>query len=75
MLHNGNITFEDVKSIAKVMRPRSMSKTFAGTILEILGTAVSIGCTIDGQDPKDIQGKVKNGEIEVEDYEAPAPKK
>ena len=64
--HNGNITMEDVKTIAKVMRPRSMAKTFAGTVNEILGTAVSIGCTIDGQDPKDVQAQITNGEIEIE---------
>lgn len=73
MLHNGNITLEDVKSIAKVMRPRSMARKFSGTVLEILGTCVSIGCTVDGEDPRDWQTKVKDGEVEIEDYEAPEP--
>ena len=47
--HNGNITFDDVLNAARVMRPRSMSRDLAGTVKEILGTAQSVGCTIDGE--------------------------
>mmetsp|Transcript_4006 Transcript_4006/g.5619 ORF Transcript_4006/g.5619 Transcript_4006/m.5619 type:complete len:165 (-) Transcript_4006:44-538(-) len=63
--HDGNITFDDVLSIAKVMRERSLAKSFKGTVKEILGTCVSVGCTIDGQTPRDLQTKIDNGEIEV----------
>ena len=31
-----------------------MSKNLAGVVKEILGTAQSVGCTVDGQDPHDI---------------------
>merc|ERR550517_1935267 len=30
--HNGNITMEDIYYAARVMRPRSVSKDFAGTV-------------------------------------------
>ena len=63
--HDGNISFDDVISIAKVMRERSLAKSFKGTVKEILGTCVSVGCTIDGQTPRDLQAKIENGEIEV----------
>jgi hypothetical protein len=33
--------------------------------LEVLGTCVSVGCTVDGESPKAIQQKIKNGDIEV----------
>ena len=36
------------------MRARSVSKNLAGVIKEILGTAQSVGCTVDAQDPHDI---------------------
>ena len=36
--HNGNITFETVRKISKLMRVKSRSITFAGTMKEILGT-------------------------------------
>merc|ERR1712036_202396 len=52
--HNGNITFDDILNGARVMRERSMSKNLAGTCKELLGTAHSIGCTVDGEHPTDI---------------------
>ena len=72
--HNGNITYKEVYDIAKVMRPRSMSRKMAGTVKEILGTARSVGCTIDGKHPQDIIDEINSGDLVVEDYEAPAPK-
>ncbi|KAF2312101.1 hypothetical protein GH714_028056 [Hevea brasiliensis] len=53
--HSGNISLDDVIEIAKVMRPRSMAKDLSGTVKEILGTCVSVGCTVDGKNPKDLQ--------------------
>ncbi|XP_059651074.1 large ribosomal subunit protein uL11-like [Cornus florida] len=54
--HTGNISLDDVIEIAKIiMRPRSMAKELAGTVEEVLGTCVSVGCIVDGKDPKDLQ--------------------
>ena len=47
--HNGNITMDDIINAARVMRPRSNSRYLSGVMKEILGTAQSVGCTIDGQ--------------------------
>lgn len=44
-----------------------MSKDLAGTAKEMLGTAQSIGCTIDGQAPHAIIEAINSGEIEVPD--------
>ncbi|MBA0572945.1 hypothetical protein Golob_000246 [Gossypium lobatum] len=63
--HNGNISLDDVIEIAKVMKPRSMAKDLRGTVKEILGTCVSVGCTVDGKDPKDLQQEISDGEIDV----------
>lgn len=65
--HNGDITFDEVVSIARIMRERSMARILAGTVKEILGTAQSIGCTIDGQHPHDVIDAISNGEMEVPD--------
>jgi len=56
--HTGNISLEDVYTIARTMRPRSMAKTFVGTVKEILGTAVSVGCTVEGESPKTLQQQI-----------------
>merc|ERR1711865_373878 len=63
--HTGNITMEDIINVARVMRPRSQAKDMSGTVKEILGTAVSVGCTVDREDPKDLQQKITDGEIEI----------
>ncbi|KAF9594842.1 hypothetical protein IFM89_034825 [Coptis chinensis] len=52
--HTRNISIDDVIEIAKIMKPRSMAKELARTVKEILGTCVSVGCTVDGKDPKDL---------------------
>ncbi|KAI3849738.1 hypothetical protein MKW98_026652 [Papaver atlanticum] len=67
--HTGNISFDDVIEIAKVMKPRSMAKDLSGTVKEILGTCVSVGCTVDSKDPKDVQEQIDNGDVEVPDLD------
>jgi large subunit ribosomal protein L12e len=65
--HTGNIPLDEIFNIARIMRPRSLAKTLAGTVKEILGTAQSVGCTIDGQPPHDIIDQINSGDIEVPD--------
>lgn len=36
----------------------------SGTIKEILGTAQSVGCTIDGRPPHDVIDDINSGEVE-----------
>ena len=50
--HKGNLTFEQIKKIAKVIEEKSMAKSFAGTVKQVLGTCKSLGCTVDKQNPK-----------------------
>jgi large subunit ribosomal protein L12e len=63
--HDGNISFDDILEAAKIMRERSMAKDLSGVVKEMLGTAYSIGCTVDGEAPQDIIEKINDGEIEV----------
>lgn len=49
------------------MRSRSLAKNLSGVVKEMLGTAQSIGCTIDGQPPHDIIDGINSGDIEVPD--------
>jgi len=61
--HSGNITLENVYEIARKMRPRSMAKDFRGTVKEILGTSVSVGCTVEGVDPRELQKQMDDGTL------------
>eukprot|EP01013_Petalomonas_cantuscygni_P017440 TRINITY_DN3459_c0_g1_i1.p2 TRINITY_DN3459_c0_g1~~TRINITY_DN3459_c0_g1_i1.p2 ORF type:complete len:168 (-),score=55.08 TRINITY_DN3459_c0_g1_i1:401-904(-) len=65
--HDGNIKADDVFRIAREMRKanKSMSKEFKGTVKEILGTAQSVGCTVDGQRPHDIIEAIDAGSFPV----------
>ncbi|XP_071481046.1 large ribosomal subunit protein uL11-like [Diadema setosum] len=65
--HSGNITMDDILDIARTMRERSMACKLEGTVKEVLGTAQSIGCTIDKQHPHDVIDKINDGEIEIPD--------
>lgn len=63
--HSGNITFDDILAVARTMRPRSMARELQGTVKEILGTAHSVGCTIDGRPPHDLIDDINSGALEV----------
>lgn len=65
MKHNGNVKLDDVVDIAKKLRPKSMAVDFAGTVKEVLGTCVSLGCTVDGKSAKEVTALIDNNEIEV----------
>jgi len=58
---------DEILDIARTMKPKSLAKDLAGCAKEILGTAQSIGCTIDGRPPHDIIDDINSGEIEVPD--------
>jgi len=62
--HSGNLTKKQLFDVARQMRFKSQAKKFAGTVKEMLGTCVAIGCTIDGENPKDVQAAIDDGEFE-----------
>ena len=67
IVHSGNVSLEEIYRIARIMQPRSLAKKFEGTVLEMLGTAQSVGCTVEGEDPHDIIDQIKEGDITVPD--------
>ncbi|KAJ3432562.1 ribosomal protein L12 [Anaeramoeba flamelloides] len=67
--HTGNLSLEQVKEIARQMRHKSLANEFEGVVKEMLGTCVSVGCTVEKKSPKEIQQKIKNGEIIIPDEE------
>jgi large subunit ribosomal protein L12e len=56
---------DDVIEIARTMRYKSFARELSGTVKEILGTAQSVGCTVDGQNPQDLCKAIDAGEVEV----------
>ena len=62
--HSKSITLDEVIDIARTMKFKSFSKTLEGTVKEILGTAFSVGCQVDGKSPKAITEAIEAGEID-----------
>ncbi|XP_036191467.1 60S ribosomal protein L12-like [Myotis myotis] len=62
--HSGNITFDEIVSIARQMRHRSLARELSGTIKEILGTAQCVGCNVDSHHPQDIIDDINSGAVE-----------
>ena len=64
--HNKSVALDEIIEIARTMRYKSFSKTLAGTVKEVLGTAFSVGCQVDGKSPKAITDAIDAGEIDSE---------
>ncbi|XP_035583800.1 60S ribosomal protein L12-like [Zalophus californianus] len=62
--HSGNTTFDEIVNIAQQMRHQSLARELSGTIKEILGTAQSVGCNVDGCHPHDIMDDINSGAVE-----------
>ena len=63
--HDGNLTLDQVIDVARQMRSRSMARKLSGTVLEMLGTCMSLGCTVNGETPQSIQQQIKSGDIVI----------
>eukprot|EP00178_Gracilaria_changii_P015735 TRINITY_DN44167_c0_g1_i1.p1 TRINITY_DN44167_c0_g1~~TRINITY_DN44167_c0_g1_i1.p1 ORF type:complete len:167 (+),score=30.02 TRINITY_DN44167_c0_g1_i1:11-511(+) len=64
---SGNISFDEVEKIARWMEEegKSMSKSLEGSVLQVLGSCLSIGCTVDGLSAKEVTRQIKSGERTV----------
>ena len=65
--HSKSIPLDEIISIARTMRFKSLAKELSGTVKEVLGTAFSVGCQVDGRSPKEISDDIDNGTIESRD--------
>ena len=64
--HTKSVPMDEIIEIARKMRFKSMAKDLSGTVKEILGTAFSVGCQVDGRSPKAVSDDIENGEIDSE---------
>ena len=64
-LHNGSLKLSDVFKIAAEIKDRSRARTFKGTVKEVLGTCVGVGCFIEGKSPKEVIAAMNSGRMAV----------
>ena len=60
----GDLSMEQIVRIAKIKRPELLAQTLTAAAKEILGTCVSIGVTVEGKDPREVQSAIDDGEYE-----------
>jgi large subunit ribosomal protein L11 len=61
----GDANMEQIVRIAKIKRPELLARTLKGAAKEIMGTCVSIGITIEGKDPREVQKEVDEGKYDA----------
>jgi large subunit ribosomal protein L11 len=57
----GDLPFEKIVEIAILKKPVLTAKTLKAAVKTILGSARSIGITVDGKDPKQVTREVEEG--------------
>ncbi|MHB8396890.1 MAG: 50S ribosomal protein L11 [Thermoplasmataceae archaeon] len=61
----GNATLEQIKKIAEAKIDNMQAKDLKGAMLEVIGTCVSLGVTVEGKDPVEAQRLIKSGSMAV----------
>jgi len=57
----GNLSIEQLVRITRLKRTELLSKTLKAAVKEILGTCISMGVTVEGKDPREIQEEIDEG--------------
>ena len=60
----GDLSIEQILKIAKIKGPQLLSPTIKKATKELLGTCVSLGVTVEGKDPREVQKDVDAGNYE-----------
>lgn len=61
----GDLTMEQVVKIAKIKQKQMLAYDLRAAVLEVLGTAVSMGVKVEGKHPKEVQEEIREGKIEI----------
>jgi large subunit ribosomal protein L11 len=57
----GDLTMEQIVKIAQIKAPQLLAPTTKKAAKELLGTCVSMGVTVEGKDPREIQKEIDEG--------------
>jgi len=62
----GNLSMEQVVRIAEMKQAELLSANLKAAVKEVLGSCVSMGVTVDGKDPKEVQKEIDEGKHNTE---------
>jgi large subunit ribosomal protein L11 len=57
----GDLTMEQVARIARIKAPQLLAGVLKNAAKEVLGTCVTMGVTVDGKDPREVQREMDEG--------------
>ncbi len=60
----GDVKVDAIVRIAKIKRPELLARTLKGGAKEVMGTCVSMGITVEGKDPREVQKEVEEGKFD-----------
>lgn len=58
-----SLTLDQVKRIAEIKMKNMLSEDLKSAMLEVIGTALSMGVSVEGKDPREIQKLIKEGKL------------
>jgi large subunit ribosomal protein L11 len=61
----GNLSMEQMVRIAKIKGPQLLAPTLKKATKEMLGTCISLGVTVEGKDPREVQKEIDAGTYEA----------
>ena len=61
----GDLTLDQIINVVEGKKAIFLEKTYKAAVKTVLGTALSVGVTIEGQDPRVIQQQIDDGEHDV----------
>jgi large subunit ribosomal protein L11 len=61
----GNLSIEQIIGVAKANRSKFLGKNLKAAAKEVLGSCVSIGVTVEDEDPREIQREVDEGKYDA----------
>jgi len=61
----GNLSMEQVLRIAKLKQAELLATNLKAAVKEVLGSCVSMGVTVEGKDPKEVQKEIDEGKLDA----------
>ena len=60
----GNLTLDQIINVVEAKKDKFLDKNFKFAIKSVLGTALSVGMTVEGLDPRELQKRIENGDYD-----------
>ncbi len=62
----GDLKLEQIKKVAGMKSSSMLGKTKKAQVTEVLGTCTSMGITVEGKEPREVQKEIRDGKRDAE---------